>query len=151
MLTSVQLDDSWLNYISVSSIEGVIFHVLLYQKLYWTEIFYAFLFLKQFLWLLKSMGLAWHVWSTHAESCLVLYYHIFCFCFHQMLLQILSIPLNQLVIVALFFLGSDCDYAVLFGKHILILCNPIFFLRNNSTIIIFTVCAVIESVWFQSY
>lgn len=53
------------------------------------------------------------------------------------------IPLSQLVIVALFFLGSVCDYAVLFWKHILIFCNPIFFLHNNFTITVFTVCAVI--------
>lgn len=88
------------------------------------------------------MDLAWHLWSTLAESGPVLSFCLF-FLFPLNVVSDPFIPLSQLVMVVLIFPGSVCDYAVSFWKHILISCNPIFYLHNNSTVTVFTVCAVI--------
>jgi len=55
------------------------------------------------------------------------------------------IPLSQLVIVALFYLGSICYYVVLFWKCVQTICNPLFILRKNSTNIVLPLswCAVL--------
>lgn len=89
------------------------------------------------------MDLTWHLWSTHAESLSCFVCLCLLFLFPPNVVSDPFILLSQLVIVALIFLGSVCDRAVLFWKHILIFCNPVFFLHNNTTVTLFTVCAVL--------